>query len=166
MTSVNPSLHQTRVLVHNLFLGMQDKGGDDLYNHLLRVEKGVAHLGEDYRHVALLHDAVEDTEITFEDLRTCGYSEEIVTAVDLLTHRKKEMPYADYIDRICASENHIAICVKISDQRDNNDPKRMLPLNPYMTQALMKRYAGVLPKLLEAETCASKKQSPKHEVKS
>jgi hypothetical protein len=62
----------------------------------------------------LLHDVVEDTGYTFEDLLTAGISPEVVDALRLLTH-KKGSEYMDYVRRIADSHNPIAINVKCND---------------------------------------------------
>ena len=59
--------------------------------------------------VALLHDVVEDTEYTLDDLRERGFPEEVVEAVSLLT-KQKGLPEQEYYDRI--KRNHIAKTVK------------------------------------------------------
>ena len=66
--------------------------------------------------VALLHDVVEDTDQTIEDLRKEGFSEKVLTALSLLTHQK-EVPYLEYVQRI--SEDPLARRVKIADLRHN-----------------------------------------------
>src|SRR5207237_8567207 len=53
---------------------------------------------------AVLHDAIEDTELELSDLVGAGYSPEVVAAVDRLTHRAEES-YEDYIDRLAANES-------------------------------------------------------------
>lgn len=72
--------------------------------------------------VALLHDVVEDTNITFEQLEEEGFSEDIITALNLLTH-KKSVPYMDYIKEI--KTNSIAIAVKLADLIHNSDLTRL-----------------------------------------
>ena len=72
--------------------------------------------------VALLHDVVEDTATTFEDLEKQGFSDEIINALKLLTHEKKA-PYMDYIGEI--KKNKIATKVKLADLRHNSDLTRL-----------------------------------------
>lgn len=72
--------------------------------------------------VALLHDVVEDSEVTIESLEACGFPEEIVDAVDILTHNKR-MPYMDYIRMVKCNE--LARKVKIEDLRHNSDLRRL-----------------------------------------
>ena len=65
---------------------------------------------------AVLHDAVEDTNLELRDLVEAGYQTDVVTAVDSLTRRVSE-PYEDYIERVV--ENEVARRVKVADLREN-----------------------------------------------
>ena len=71
----------------------------------------------------VLHDVVEDTEWTFEDLLEAGIEPEVVDALRLLTH-SKDVPYFDYVQRIADSHNPIAINVKCNDLDHNLDRGR------------------------------------------
>ena len=71
---------------------------------------------------ALLHDVVEDTDYTFEDLRGMGFPEQVIDALKLLTH-DPEVPYMDYVAVI--AKNPIAKAVKVADLRHNSDLSRM-----------------------------------------
>ena len=66
--------------------------------------------------VGLLHDVIEDTEVTIEDLRKAGFTEDILKALSLLTH-EKSVPYMDYVASV--AENPLARAVKIEDLKDN-----------------------------------------------
>lgn len=72
--------------------------------------------------VALLHDVVEDTAITFEDLEKQGFDNEIINALKLLTH-DKNTPYMEYVGEI--KKNAIATVVKLADLRHNSDLTRL-----------------------------------------
>ncbi len=72
--------------------------------------------------VALLHDTVEDGDITLDFLRENGFTEEIVSAIALLTH-DKSVPYMDYVKSI--AKNPIAKKVKLADLRHNSDLSRL-----------------------------------------
>ncbi len=72
--------------------------------------------------VALLHDVVEDTDITFEDLAKEGFPDEIIAALKLMTH-EKSVPYIDYVKQIAT--NPIASAVKLADLRHNSDLTRL-----------------------------------------
>lgn len=72
--------------------------------------------------VALLHDVIEDTEYTFEDLRNMGFDNEVIEALMLMTHNK-DIPYMDYVAKI--KHNPIAKAVKLADLQHNSDLSRL-----------------------------------------
>ena len=72
--------------------------------------------------VALLHDVVEDTKMTFEDLCKEGFSDDIIDALKLLT-RDSDTPYMDYVKKI--KENPVSKMVKLADLRHNSDLTRL-----------------------------------------
>ena len=71
---------------------------------------------------ALLHDVVEDTPITFEELEKMGFPPSVIEVLNLLTH-DENVSYEDYVKEI--AKNPIAKCVKIADLRHNGDMTRM-----------------------------------------
>ncbi len=71
---------------------------------------------------ALLHDVVEDSDTTFEDLLEMGFSGEIIDVLKLLTHAE-EVPYMDYVREI--KKNPTATKVKIADLKHNSDTTRL-----------------------------------------
>ena len=72
--------------------------------------------------VALLHDVIEDTDMTSEQLREMGFTEEMLTALQLLTH-DAAVPYMEYVQAI--KSNRIATIVKLADLRHNSDLTRL-----------------------------------------
>ena len=72
--------------------------------------------------VALLHDVIEDTDITTENLKAQGFPQKVIDALILLTH-KRGIPYMDYIKAI--KENPIAREVKLADLSHNIDFTRI-----------------------------------------
>ncbi len=72
--------------------------------------------------VALLHDVVEDTAYTFDDLRDLGFPEAVVSTLMLLTH-DEETPYLDYVARL--KDHPAAKTVKLADLRHNSDLSRL-----------------------------------------
>lgn len=96
-----------------------DKGGAPYYLHPIFVALNME--TEDQKIVALLHDVVEDTEITLDDLRQEGFSENIVDAVDAIT--KKGEAYEVYLQKVKA--NALARAVKIGDLKHNSDITRL-----------------------------------------
>ena len=84
---------------------------------------------------ALLHDVVEDTDTTFEDLSAMGFSREVTDVLKLLTH-EKSVPYMEYVKRI--STNPVATKVKIADLRHNSDVTRLNVLDEDMKKGFEK----------------------------
>lgn len=72
--------------------------------------------------VALLHDIIEDTDMTEEQLLAMGFPKEVVEAIALMTH-EKSIPYLDYVKNI--KKNDLARRVKISDLMHNSDITRL-----------------------------------------
>ena len=71
---------------------------------------------------ALLHDVVEDSDCTFEDLGNMGFPNEVIAVLRLLTH-EESVPYMDYVKNL--SSNPTARAVKMADLRHNSDLTRM-----------------------------------------
>lgn len=117
--------------------GQLDKGGFPYINHPASVASALD--GDVLRAIGWLHDVVEDTEWTLDDLRRQGVSEDVVAAVDVLTRRKNEETYSEYIVRV--SHNELARQVKVADLWHNSDPKRW---RRGMRPSLRKRYKKAL----------------------
>ena len=96
--------------------GQRDLDGNPVILHPL----AVALKGNNESEIVagLLHDVVEDTDWTFDDLLEVGIKPEVVDVLRLLTHSKDE-PYIDYVQRIAESGNPIAIKVKSNDLDHN-----------------------------------------------
>jgi len=77
---------------------------------------------EDTTVAALLHDVIEDTDYTVNDLKEMGFSHKVTDALELLTH-DDDTPYMEYIERI--KENPTARAVKLADLRHNSDLSRL-----------------------------------------
>lgn len=77
---------------------------------------------EDSTIVALLHDVLEDTDTSVEEIRNFGFSENVIEALMYLTH-DKNVDYMDYIRNIL--NNDIAVKVKIADINHNSDRSRL-----------------------------------------
>ncbi len=98
--------------------------------------------------VALLHDVIEDTPYTPDNLRAMGFAENVLDALALMTHDKC-IPYMDYVAKI--RENRIARTVKMADLRHNSDPTRLDELNE-KAKMRMEKYKAALKLLSERET--------------
>jgi hypothetical protein len=109
--------------------GQKDKAGEPYILHPLRVMQKVQ--GEEAMIVAVLHDVIEDTPVTTDDLRQADFSDKVLAALLCVTHRKDE-PYADYVVRCKGDE--IARQVKLADLEDNSRLDRTI-LRPQQFEA-------------------------------
>jgi len=100
--------------------GQTDKYGNPYILHPLRV-MGMGHTEEE-KILGVLHDVVEDSDLSLEDIRLYGFSDRLVAALDCLTRRADE-DYDGFIERI--RKNPLAIRVKLNDLCDNMDVRRM-----------------------------------------
>lgn len=118
--------------------GQKDKAGNSYILHVLRVM--LAMETEEEQLVAVLHDILEDTEVTEDYLRDHWIPDQIVDAVVCLTRRKNET-YKNYIAR-CAT-NRLALAVKKADLEDHLEDTRAI------SDTLRNRYNDALVYLLE-----------------
>ena len=96
--------------------GQKDMVGNPAILHVLAV--GLMGKTDLEKKVGVLHDVVEDSDVTLADLRASGVEEGVLEAVDLLTHRSG-MSYEDYVKNIVNSGNETAIRVKLNDLHHN-----------------------------------------------
>jgi (p)ppGpp synthase/HD superfamily hydrolase len=119
------TLEKAILIAAQAHLGQRDKGGAPYILHplrmMMRMESEAAMIA------ATLHDVVEDSDWTLEQLRGEGFSEEVLQAVDCLTRRDGET-YEEFVAR--AQANAIARQVKIADLEDNMNVKRLGEMTP------------------------------------
>ena len=102
-----------------------DKAGQPYILHPLRMMQRLDH--SDAQIVAILHDVVEDTPITLDDLQAAGFAVAIIAAVEAVTRRAEES-YEQFIERL--QDNVLARQVKLADLEDNMDLTRIRTLTP------------------------------------
>ncbi len=107
-------------IAYNAYKDLYDKGGVPYIIHPFCVAEKMK--DEKTTVAALLHDVVEDTNLTFDDLRKEGIPEDIIEALTLLTHNSNE-DYMEYIYKI--KNNPIACAVKKEDIIHNSDITRL-----------------------------------------
>lgn len=100
--------------------GQKDKGGHDYIGHPIRVSDRC--MSEKASMVALLHDTMEDSDMTPEKLSEIGFPADVIEAIEVLTKPRYDN-YDDYIKRV--GFNPIAREVKIADLEDNMDITRL-----------------------------------------
>lgn len=101
--------------------GQSDRQGQPYILHPLHVMMQMDDEAEMI--AAVLHDVIEDTDMTLDDLRAKGFSEQVLTAVDLLTHDKETTSYEAYVRRL--KPNPMARKIKLADLRHNMDIRRI-----------------------------------------
>jgi len=111
--------------------GATDKYGAPYINHVTRV----MNMGgsDNEKIVGVLHDVIEDTHWTFEDLEKEGFSKEVIEALRCVTKTSEEEDYEAFITRV--KINPLAVKVKLNDLADNLDIKRM----PEVVESDLKR---------------------------
>ena len=129
------------VLSYNAHHGQFDKGGVPYIFHPIHLAEQMD--DEITTCVALLHDTVEDTDVTLEDLAK-DFPAEVVNAVRLLTHAE-DVEYFDYVRAI--KSDPIATKVKLADLTHNGDPSRIS--NQGNAEKRRQKYAAARKILLE-----------------
>ena len=122
---MKPTLEDAIRLAVEAHHGQRDKYGQPYILHPLRVMLRLQ--TETERIVGVLHDLLEDTPHTAEELRKMGCSEEILQALDGVTRRADES-YEEFVLR--SKSNPIARRVKLADLEDNMDLRRMPEVTP------------------------------------
>lgn len=136
-----PDLNDALLLAVQAHRGQMDKAGKPYILHPIRV---MMRMESDLdRTVAILHDVVEDTDITLESLRRQGYPQEAIEAIERLTRRDGES-YDAYLSRV--ETNEIARRVKMADLEDNMDWRRLAGRTE-QDQRRMERYRRALERL-------------------
>lgn len=111
--------------------GQLDKAGKEYISHPLRVM--AAGKSTEEKIVGVLHDVVEDTLWTFEQLEAECFSKEVIDALRCITKLSDSEPYDKFIARV--KSNPLATAVKINDLTDNMDIRRL----PYISDKDVKR---------------------------
>jgi (p)ppGpp synthase/HD superfamily hydrolase len=132
-----PTLERALQIAVKSHAGQKDKNSAAYIFHPIRVMMRCT--SADAKIAALLHDVVEDTPVTFEELEAEGFSADVLSALRLLTHAK-EVPYDDYIQSLTV--NRIAIEVKIADLEDNMDIRRLQEVDDKATARFRKYLAA------------------------
>lgn len=110
------------VIATNAHAGQFDKGGNPYILHPLKVMHYLKTDDEELMCMALGHDVIEDTEVTYKDLRDAGISERVIAGIRALT-KQPGQTYQEYKDTIFA--NRDAMMVKMADLRHNTDIRRL-----------------------------------------
>jgi GTP diphosphokinase / guanosine-3',5'-bis(diphosphate) 3'-diphosphatase len=102
--------------------GQFDKGGNPYILHPMKVMHYLKTTDEELMCMALGHDVIEDTSVTYKDLRDAGISERVIAGIRALT-KQPGQTYEEYKEGIFA--NRDAMLVKMADLRHNSDIRRL-----------------------------------------
>lgn len=127
-----------------------DKAGEPYILHPLRVMFSFQPWEHELRQIAVLHDTIEDSDISIDKLSFIGFSIDVIDAVGLLTHPKGQ-PYEDYIRTLLHQDrcHDLARQVKRADINDNLSMERLIRLEQATIDRLTHKYSAAL-KLLDS----------------
>lgn len=114
-------LEKAIALALRVHAGQKDRYGHPYILHPLHVMLQMD--TEQEMAAAVLHDVVEDSELTLDDLKEEGFSQAVLEAVRLMTHDKENVPYESYVQTL--KPNPIARKIKLADLQHNMDIRRM-----------------------------------------
>lgn len=136
----SPLVRNAMSMAYIAHAGQFDKGGYPYIHHPLHIAE---EMPDEFSCVAaLLHDVLEDGDVTVDDLNTNGIPEPVIEAIVLLT-REPGTPYLDYVSRLSANE--IARRVKLADLRHNSDCSRLGENAGEQSQLIMVQPAHPVP---------------------
>ena len=133
-------------LIIKYFSGKTDKGGHFYSDHLYAVASRAKIIADILEYdsltsnavylIGLLHDILEDTECTEQELIDAGCTKEIIDIIKIVTRKPEETYYFDFIKRV--SENELATIVKLADLEHNMDITRLSKFGEYEMKRLKK----------------------------
>ncbi len=145
--SIEDDYERALYLVSELFKSKNDKIGFPYVNHLIRVSVKLD--SRELKIAGLLHDVLEDTKLTSDDLRELGFSNRIIEIVEAVTNSPMGS-YHDKIRRIVSSGDLDVIKLKFADMSDNFDQERINLLPEDLKKRLTVKYKDNLEMLREA----------------
>lgn len=110
------------LITTNAHAGQFDKGGNPYILHPLKVMHYLKTDDEELQCIALGHDVIEDTDVTYKELRSSGISERVIRGIYSLTKLPGE-DYEDYKQKVFSNQD--AMKVKLCDLRHNTDIRRL-----------------------------------------
>ncbi|WP_304455523.1 HD domain-containing protein [Nocardiopsis sp. YSL2] len=141
------TLDEATALAERAHEGQRDKAGRPYVEHVLAVRDRLAGHGELAQMAGVLHDVLEDTPLTAEDLRVRGCPAAVVIAVEAVTRRSGES-YDDLVRR--AAADPLGRLVKLADNAHNAEEERLAVLPHYQAARLRAKYARARATLLAA----------------
>ncbi len=140
------ALGQAIYIATTAHAGQYDRGGKPYILHPLHIMTTLL-FDVELAIIGVMHDVVEDSNVTLEDLTLEGFSPRVINALGLLTHRLST-PYGEYIEGICG--NYDAVRVKRKDLEHNSDITRLKGATE-KDLARTKKYHKAFTRLTEAK---------------
>lgn len=157
ISEIDDQYLKASVIVRRVFANILDKAGNPYIDHLYTVSQSDDYISSV---AGLLHDIIEDTNITALDLLEVGIDRDIVETVFIVTKPKREKAnmteeerleaYNKEIDDIIESGNPHALRLKMRDMKNNYDQKRLELLSSEQQEWFDKKYGNNLKKLEKA----------------
>lgn len=122
MMTPNTQLARAIALAATAHQDQTDKAGRPYILHCLKVMHYLRSDDDELMAIAVLHDTVEDTEVTFQHLRTWGMSGRVIAGVRAMTKQRGQTP-EEYLEQVLANAD--AVRVKMADLRHNSDIRRL-----------------------------------------
>ncbi|MGI9509220.1 MAG: HD domain-containing protein [Geminicoccaceae bacterium] len=141
----NGSIEEARQFARRHHDGQKDKLGIAYVHHVEDVARRVAHLGRETEIIAWLHDVVEDTDVSLDEIEA-RFGAEVRAGVDAMTKRRSERYLEDYLPRLQANQH--AVAVKIADATHNWGKTHLLQdSDPQQARTLGEKYSLALERL-------------------
>ncbi len=147
-----PTIEETIAFIERAHAGQTDRAGEPYYLHPIAVMHRLpAGVDDEVRLAALLHDVIEDTPYTREQLAALGYSERTLDAVEWVTQKPGDArSYPEKIAALIAGGNCDALQVKLADMSENADPDRLAKLDAESRAHFLRKYTAPLEALQAA----------------
>jgi len=146
-----PGIEETIAFIVKAHAGQTDKSGRDYHHHPIAVMQRLTDCGEDLRLAALLHDVLEDTPYTRQDLAAMGYSARALDIVEQVTKVPGDKrTYAEKIAALIALGDADVMRLKLADMSENMDPERLALLAPEKQAFFLEKYSAPLAALRAA----------------
>ena len=134
-----PLTKKALIISFNAHKNQIDKSGMPYVYHPYHLAE---QMNEEYSTcVALLHDVIEDTDMTLDELKSRGFPDQVIEALSLMTH-SDDVPYLDYVRSM--KDNLIARKVKLADLAHNSDLSRLEKIDDKALERINKYKQAIL----------------------
>lgn len=151
MNDANHQLSVAITLAATRFDGIFDKGGKPYILHCLKVMHYLQTADAELQTIAVLHDIIEDTNTTYEELRKLGFSERVIEGVRCMTKLPGQTD-EEYFQQVAGNPDTVK--VKKCDLRHNSDIRRLKGVSDKDIKRIVK-YQNMYQRLNEISPCGN-----------